>query len=218
MGRLGLPPSLSLSLTGESIVIQVEASTVSETDCIIRQGLWWGDFRPSLPNTPGIDVVGKIYNIKQTTAKMYGLHPRQTIMSLVKWGGNSRFMTIHPSQIVKVTDGLDPAQVACLTECYLSAFQVLHKGQKGSLRYRENSLKGKTILILGCMTNTMGTAMIELAFNAGVAKIYGTAKKKYWNGFKKLREPLTLCWLPMETLERMSLLYITELLYLSMVS
>jgi len=201
--RLGLPPSLSLSLTGESIVIQVEASTVSETDCIIRQGLWWGDFRPSLPNTPGIDVVGKIYNIKQTTAKMYGLHPRQTIMSLVKWGGNSRFMTIHPSQIVKVTDGLDPAQVACLTECYLSAFQVLHKGQKGSLRYRENSLKGKTILILGCMTNTMGTAMIELAFNAGVAKIYGTAKKKYW---KKLlsNDVIPLSSDPMEWIQKIA--------------
>lgn len=178
--RLGLPPSLSSSLDVENVVIQVEASTVSETDCIIRQGLWWGDSEPSLQITPGIDVVGKVYNIKQTTGNMYNLRPTQTVMSLVKWGGNSRFMTIHPNQLVKVADGLDPAQVACLPEAYLSAFQVLHKGHKGSLRYRENSLKGKSILILGCMTNNIGKAMIDLALNGGVATIYATARKKHW--------------------------------------
>merc|ERR1740130_112266 len=177
---LGPPRSLSWSLGGENIVIQVEASTVSETDCIIRQGLWWGDSKPSLPNTPGVDVVGKVYSVKQTTANAYGLQPKQTVVSLVKWGGNSRFVTIHPNQLVKVADGLDPAQVACLPEAYLSAFQVLHKNQAGSLRYRENSLKGKSILILGCMTNNMGRAMIDLALNAGVATIYATAKKKHW--------------------------------------
>ena len=127
-----------------------------------------------------MDVVGKVYNIKQTTGKAYDLQPKQTVISLVKWGGNSRFMTIHPNQLVKVPQGLDPAQVACLPEAYLSAFQVLHMGQIGNLRYRENSLKGKSVLILGSMTNNMGKAMIELALNAGVATVYATAKKKHW--------------------------------------
>jgi len=89
-------------------------------------------------------------------------------------------MSIHPNKLVKVPDGLDPAQVVCLPECYLSAFQVLHIGQGGNIRYRENSLKGKSILILGSMTNNMGKAMIELALHAGVANIYATAKKKHW--------------------------------------
>ena len=231
---LGPPRSLSWSLGGENIVIQVEvrnsvqilfvyitvwlllslspssssfltpnlvscicrsiqASTVSQTDCIIRQGLWWGDSEPSFPNTPGVDVVGKVYSVKQTTGNAYGLQPKQTVVSLVKWGGNSRFVTIHPNQLVKVADGLDPAQVACLPEAYLSAFQVLHKNQAGSLRYRENSLKGKSILILGCMTNNMGRAMIDLALNAGVATIYATAKKKHW---KKL---LSIGVMPLST-------------------
>ena len=104
----------------------------------------------------------------------------QTVMSLVKWGGNARFTTIHPKQLVTVPEGLDPAEVACLPECYLSAFQVLHMGQTGNNRYKESSLKGKSILILGSMTNNMGKAIIELALQAGVANIYATAKKKHW--------------------------------------
>ena len=114
------------------------------------------------------------------TEKVYGLKPMETVMSLVKWGGNTRFLTIHPRQLVKVPEGLDPADVACLPECYLSAFQVLHMGQLGNSRYRQNALKGKSILILGCMTNNMGKALIELARDAGVANIYATAKKKHW--------------------------------------
>lgn len=157
-----------------------QASTISESDCIIRQGNWWGDGSPPLPNSPGVDVVGKIYQIRQKTETVYDLRLRQTVLSLVKWGGNSRFVALHPNQLVKVPDGLDPAQVACLPETYLSAFQVLHMGQVGNRRYRENSLKGKSILIIGSMANNMGMAIIEIALHAGAANIYATAKKKHW--------------------------------------
>jgi NADPH:quinone reductase-like Zn-dependent oxidoreductase len=158
-----------------------QASTVSESDCLVRQGKWWGDYPAPLQNTPGVDVVGKVYHIKGTSESLYDLHPRQTVVSLVRWGGNSRYMTIHPNQVVKVPDGLDPAQVACLPETYLTAFQGLHMGQALNRRYRENSLKGKSVLIVGCMTNNMGKAIIELALNAGVANLYATAKRKHWN-------------------------------------
>lgn len=153
---------------------------MSETDCIIRQGKWWGEGEIPFPNTPGVDVVGKVFHVKRTTESMYDLHPRQTVLSLVKFGGNSRYISLHPSQLVKVPDGLDPAVVACLPETYLSAFQVLHRGQAGSKRYRENSLKGKSVLIIGAMSNNMGKAIIELALAAQAANIYATAKKKHW--------------------------------------
>ncbi|KAL3913168.1 MAG: hypothetical protein SGILL_006596, partial [Bacillariaceae sp.] len=179
--ELGTPPSLSKSSIQDSIVVQVEASTISQTDCMIRQGRWWHDEdEPPLPNTPGVDIVGKVYRIKKTTELEYDLHPRETVLSLTKWGGNSRYQTIHPNELVKVPDGLDPAEIACLPETYLTAFQCLHMGQSGSRRYRDNSLKGKSILILGCMSNNVGKAIIELALNAGVANIYATSKKKHW--------------------------------------
>ena len=112
---------------------------------------------------------------------MYDFQPGDSVLSLVKWGGNSRYISLMPNQLIKVQDGLDPAEVACIPETYLSAFQVLHIGQKGKRRYRENSLKGKTVLIIGAMSNNMGMAIIELALHAEVACIYATAKKKHWN-------------------------------------
>jgi NADPH:quinone reductase-like Zn-dependent oxidoreductase len=125
-------------------------------------------------------VVGKVFHVKRTTELASDLHPRQTVLSLVKWGGNSRYVSLPAHQLVKVPDGLDPALVACLPETYLSAFQVLHRGQVGSKRYRENSLQGKSILIIGATCNRMGRAIIELALAAQVANIYATAKKKDW--------------------------------------
>ena len=148
---------------------------------MIRRGQWWHDNdEPPLPNTPGVDFVGKVFRIKETTELDYSLHPRQTVLSLTRWGGNSRYCTVHPKKLVKVPDGLDPAEVACLPETYLTAFQCLHMGQSGSRRYRDNSLKGKSVLIIGCMSNNIGKAIIELALNAGVANIYATSKKKHW--------------------------------------
>jgi NADPH:quinone reductase-like Zn-dependent oxidoreductase len=158
----------------------MKASTVSDTDCIIRQGNWWGEDSTPLPNTPGVDVVGKVYHIKQSATTQFGLHPRQTVLSLVKRGGNTRYMSIRPEKLVKVPEGIDPAQAACLPETYLAAFQVLHYGQLGSVRYRENSLKGRSILIIGAMANNMGRAIIELALSAGAGNVYATAKKKHW--------------------------------------
>jgi NADPH:quinone reductase-like Zn-dependent oxidoreductase len=143
-------------------------------------GNWWGTDTAPLPNTPGVDVVGKVYHIKEGATSKFNLHPRQTVLSLVKWGGNTRFMTIGPEKLVKVPEGLDPAQAACLPETYLTAFQVLHFGQVGAIRYRENSLTGKSVLIVGSMANNMGKAIIELALNGGAANIYATAKKKHW--------------------------------------
>lgn len=164
----------------------MQASTVSETDCLIRQGQWWGERDAPLPNTPGVDVVGKVFHVKRTTETVHDLHPWQTVLSLVKWGGNSRYMSLSPNQLVKVPDGLDPAQVACLPETYLSAFQVLHTGQAGSRRYRENSLKGKSILIVGAMANNIGKAIIELALAGQAGNIYATAKKKDWKALISL--------------------------------
>lgn len=153
---------------------------MSESDCIIRQGGWWGSKEAPKGNTPGVDVVGKVFQIREKTRTMFGLKARHSVLSLVKWGGNSRYMVVPAEKLVKIPEGIDPAEAACLPETYLTAFQVLHFGQGGALRYKDSSLRGKSVLIVGSMANNMGKAIIELALNAGVANIYATAKKKHW--------------------------------------
>lgn len=208
--KLGGPPPLIPSSMRNEVIIQVEvscyrsdgqaacfyskfahirlllffvlkqASTVSDTDCLIRQGYWWGPDMAPLANTPGVDVVGKVFQVKPRVGVQFGLKPSEAVLSLTKWGGNSRYMAIDPAKLVKIPDGIDPAEAACLPETYLTAFQVLHFGQFGQSRYEKSSLRGKSILIVGSMANNLGKAIIELALNAGVANIYATAKKKHW--------------------------------------
>jgi NADPH2:quinone reductase len=125
-------------------------------------------------------MVGNIYDIKPEVASKHDLEVSQTVMSLTQCGGNARFTTIDPTKLVKVPPTIDPAQAACLPETYLTAFQVLHLDQNYKTRYERSSLRGKSVLIVGSMSNNMGKAIIELALNAGVANIYATAKQKHW--------------------------------------
>lgn len=166
---------------GTKILIQVEASTTSETDCHIRKGLKYGKSVTNLPNTPGVDVVGKVVEVRHTTAFKFDLHPGQTVLSLVKTGGNARYISLQPEKLVKVPENVDPAQAACLPETYLSAFQMLHHGQAGNQRYAKDSLRGKSVLIIGNINNSFGKALVELAMRGGCSIIYLTAKKKHWN-------------------------------------
>lgn len=154
---------------------------MSATDCDIRRGRWRSESQEDdLPKTPGVDIVGKVYGISQADVARFNLYPGQTVVSLVKWGGNSRFISLNPEKLVKVPEGMDPAQATCLAETYLAAFQMLHHRQNGSRRYLEQSLKGKLVLIVGPVTNSFGKATMELALQSGAAIVFATAKKQHW--------------------------------------
>jgi NADPH2:quinone reductase len=163
-----------------------QASTVSQTDCFIRRGEWWGKRQVSLPNTPGVDIVGKLYRINKESAQLTGLKKGDRVLSLTKWGGNSRYLSVDPENLVKVPESVDPAEAACLVETYLTAFQLLHYSQSPGSRYRKNSLKGKVFLLLGAITPNMGRAIAQLATFAGTDVIYATSKPKHFQQLKSL--------------------------------
>ena len=131
-----------------------------------------------LPNTPGVDVVGKIFRIDFESSKQTGLKKGDTVVSLVSQGGNSRFLTVDPSSLVKIPGKLDPAEVACLVETFLTAFQTLHYNQSFLTRYRKNSLQGKSILIIGGMSANMIRAMSQLGQLAGSKAMFATGRRK----------------------------------------
>jgi NADPH:quinone reductase-like Zn-dependent oxidoreductase len=159
---------------------------VSQTDCFIRRGEWWGKKQMSLPNTPGVDIVGKLYRIDKESSQRLSLKKGDRVISLTKRGGNSRYLSVNPDMLVKVPESVDPAEAACLVETYLTAFQLLHFGQSPGTRYRSTSLKGKTLLILGSMTPNMGRAMGQLSIYAGANGIYTTSKPKHFQQLTSL--------------------------------
>ena len=152
----------------------------------MRQGKWWGNSEVPLPNSPGVDVVGKLYRVDKETTKRYNLSKGDRVLSLVKWGGNSRYLSVDPSKLVKVPENVDPAEAVCLPETYLAAFQILHLGQSDASRYRETTLKGKNIFILGYSLSNMGRAIAQVAACAGVAQVYALEKPKHFQALKAL--------------------------------
>lgn len=152
-----------------------------------------------LPTIPGVAFVGRVSNIDSRTSIRYRIQKGDRVMSLCKTGGNTRYTRTYPDQLIKISDDLDPAETVCLAEAYLTAFQVLHFGQKQSTRFRANSLKGKSILILGVLTN-VGRAIVELANQAGATLVYANGKEKQRDGIRDLgATPLgrrTVEWMP----------------------
>jgi NADPH:quinone reductase-like Zn-dependent oxidoreductase len=125
--------------------------------------------------------VGRIYRANTEASKRYGFSVGDRVISLVKWGGNARYLSVDPSKLVRVPESVDPAAAVCLAETYLAAFQVLHRGQTNRIRYRGTSLKGKTILILGYAISNMGRAIAQLATGAGALQVFAMAKLKHFD-------------------------------------
>jgi len=139
-----------------------------------------------LPNSPGADVVGKIHRINKQVEQKLGFNVGDRVIALTKYGGNARYLGLDADQLVKVPEHVDPAEAACLAETYLTAFQTLHYGQSYGQRYRKGSLKGKSVLILGPMTTTMGRAISELSTVAAVDNVYATSKPKHFQRLTSL--------------------------------
>ena len=159
---------------------------MSATDCTIRQGLWWGSTKTPLPNTPGVDVVGRIYRVDTEANKKYGWKVGDRIVSLVKWGGNARYLSLDPTHAVAAPETIDPAMAVCIAETYLTAFQVLHMGQASHLRYCNGSLAGKSILLRGLSISSMSHAIAQLAANADALSVFAVAKVKHFNYLSSL--------------------------------
>lgn len=180
--RLYEHPSPEVFVTMKSeVVVKIDSATVSCTDCVIRQGKWWGDdsLNPlTLPIVPGTSFSGRLCHIDRSLSSKTGLKMGDRVISLVRVGANSRHLCIDSERLVRVPpDYTKESHVACLPEIYLSAFQALHLGQRNAARYRKTSLTGKTILILGGAT-TMGQALIEVALAAGATNVHATGKDK----------------------------------------
>lgn len=164
------------------VVVKVQVSTVSETDGKIRRGEYWGDGTTShplnLPVVPGTAFYGTLVQLDhRNAAKGVGWKIGDSVISLVRVGANSRHLCIGYDRLVKVPDGVHPSLAVCLPEAYLTAFQALHIEQTRSRRYGTNSLRDKSILILGGTTK-VGRALIELAVCAGSGTVYATSKSE----------------------------------------
>ena len=94
------------------------------------------------------------------------------VAALVRTGGNARYINIPSSSLVKVPEGVDTAQAACIVSTYMTAFQALDLA-RGS-NDEDSSLEGKQILVTGG-NGPVGRAIIQLARLMKADAVYATA-------------------------------------------
>ncbi len=142
--------------------VRVLAAGVSAFDIMVRSITFPGF--PKLPFTPGCDVVGVVDLMGEGVS---GLESGQMVAAStgMNLGGYAEFLCIAATDVVRVPDGVDPAEAVCVVANYLTAHMAMHTtaGVKS----------GERILVHGA-AGGVGTALLELGRLAGL-EMYGTA-------------------------------------------
>ncbi len=169
------------------MLVKILAATISPTDCDIRRGEW-SSVRLNPYIVPGVAFLGVIQESsdpKKRPSAFSNFKAGEHVLSLTKQGGNARYTVASKDQLVKIPDHLDPCATVCLAETYLSAFQALHVGQRGNMRYRNDAFRGKSILVLGG-SSSLGRALIEVAIAGGADYCYALAKERQFESIQQM--------------------------------
>jgi NADPH:quinone reductase-like Zn-dependent oxidoreductase len=142
--------------------IRILATGVAFPDVLMRRGLYPGV--PALPYSPGYDIAGII---ESCGPGVTGWKPGDYAVAMTMTGGYSRYIVLSASELVRVPDGVDPAEAVSLVLNYTTAYQLIHR----IARLRQ----GEGALIHGA-AGGVGTAALQLGSLAGL-KMFGTASK-----------------------------------------
>ena len=138
--------------------IKVLAAGTGFTDTFIRMGRY-PDFKGPLPFTPGYELVGVIDALGEGVS---GLAPGAMVADLTVVGGYTQYALRPAASLIRVPEGIDPAESVCLPLAYITAYQMLTRAAEVS--------PGATILVIGA-SGSVGTALLDLARTMGLSAI-----------------------------------------------
>ncbi|UCC88849.1 MAG: zinc-binding dehydrogenase [Anaerolineales bacterium] len=142
--------------------VKVLSAGVLLADVMWQEGKVPGGPKP--PFIPGYDLVGVVDRLGDgVSAPGVG----QTVAALVQPGGYTQYASLPPEKLVPVPEGLDPAEVVCLTVNYTTGYQIFKRVAKLT--------PGKRVLVHGAAGGT-GSALLDLGKVLGL-EMYGTASK-----------------------------------------
>jgi len=139
--------------------VKVLAAGVAMPDVMAREGIH--PETPRTPYTPGWDVVGVVDTLGDCVE---GFDLGQRVASMPISGCYAEYVCLKSTQLVRITDVLDPAEAVSLILNYVTAYQMLHRSAAAKA--------GQSILIHGA-SGGVGTALLQLGRLAGQT-MYGT--------------------------------------------
>jgi NADPH2:quinone reductase len=152
---------LSEPASGE-VRVKVLTAGVGLADIMWQYGKIPGSPKP--PFTPGYDLVGVVDKLGSDISKF---NEGQMVAALVVYGGYTQYTNLSAEKLVPVPQGLDPAEVVCLTLNYVTGYQIFKRLAKVS--------QGNRVLIHGA-AGGVGSAMLQLGKVMDL-EMYGTASK-----------------------------------------
>jgi NADPH:quinone reductase-like Zn-dependent oxidoreductase len=147
--------------------IKVLAAGTGFTDTFIRMGRY-PDFKGPLPFTPGYELVGVVDALGEGVLGegVLGLAPGTMVADLTVVGGYTQYALRPAASLIRVPEGIDPAEAVCLPLAYMTAYQMLTRAAGVS----GGSSPGATILVIGA-SGSVGTALLDLARAMGLSAI-----------------------------------------------
>lgn len=142
--------------------IKVLATGVAFADVLMRYGMY--PHMPALPFSPGYDVVGVIDKLGSGVTDFV---PGDRVTAMTMIGGYSQYLCIPTSEMIRVPEGVDPAEAVSLVLNYATAHQLIH---------RIAELQPEQSMLIHGAAGGVGTALLELGQLAGL-KMYGTASR-----------------------------------------
>jgi len=143
--------------------VKVLAAGVSLPDIMAREGVH--PETPSLPFTPGWDLVGAVDRLGGGVS---AIEPGQIVAALPISGAYTEFICLPQRELVPVPSGLDPAEAVSLVLNYVTAYQMMHRSAKVR--------RGQRVLIHGA-AGGVGSALLQLGRLAGL-EMYGTCSSR----------------------------------------
>lgn len=165
------------------VLVKVKACSISLSDCDVRRGAR-KEMELSPYIIPGTAFCGQIPLTEKKSA-FSKIAPGDVVVSLRRSGSNARYVCAPKDHLVKVPPKIRADEAACLVETYLTAFQVLHLGRRSAIRYRDNSLKGRSILIMVGGFSSLSRALMETANAGGVGCCYVLVDKDEFEAVSK---------------------------------
>jgi len=145
--------------TGE-VRVRVLVTSAAFTDVMIRKGMY-PDVREKPPFVPGYDMVGIIDAVGSETS---GFVLGDRVADLTTIGAYSEYICLPAERLTKVPEGVSDEDALAMILSAVTPFQMLNRVARAK--------SGQRILIHGA-GGAVGTAMLQLAHNAGITT-FGT--------------------------------------------
>jgi len=129
---------------------RVLVTTASFTDIMIRKGMY-REVKEKPPFSPGYDMVGVIDRVGKGVEDF---SEGDLIAYMTVIGGYSEYICLPAERLVRVPDGVDPAEAVSAILSYVTAYQMLHRiagvePEKSVLVHGAGGAVGTALLQLG---------------------------------------------------------------------